>query len=358
MGDLQGNRIIVSLMERSFYKELVLICVLIVLLSTGAYMGVALGSWEILPSHVSKALLSKFGLFSNEVDPVEISIVWDGRMPRLLVAFLVGFSLAASGCIMQGVFKNPMASPGVIGISSGAALGAVAAIYLGLSARFLLALPVMAVVTALLSLIIVFAIATSGGKTSVSTLLLAGIALNLVFGALTSFIITLGTREFDVGRVIVVWLMGDLNNRSWEHVLIVLPTTLAALAGTYCFVKDLNILMIDEETAVNLGVNVRTARNSLLFFSSLQTGGAIAVSGVIGFVGLIAPHIVRGIIGPDNRKLIPVAGLLGAVLVIYADLFVRLVIKMDLKVGILTSLMGGPFFIYLLIKYRKRFEYL
>jgi len=123
-------------------------------------------------------------------------------------------------------------------------------------------------------------------------------------------------------------------------------------------VKDLNILMIDEETAANLGVNIKLARNGLLFLSSLQTGGAIAVSGIIGFVGLVAPHIVRGLMGPDNRKLIPIAGLLGAVLVIYADLFVRLVVKMDLKVGILTSLMGGPFFLYLLVKHRKRFEYL
>jgi iron complex transport system permease protein len=279
-------------------------------------------------------------------------------MPRFIVAFLVGFSLAAAGCVMQGVFKNPMASPGVIGVSSGAALGAVTAIYLGLAARSLFALPVSAVISSLLTLMMVFAIATSRGHTSISTLLLAGIALNLIFGALTSFVITLSTREFDVGRIIVTWLMGDLNNRSWDHVRIVFPTTLMALLGTLFFVKDLNILMIDEETAANLGVNIRLARNALLFFSSLETGGAIAVSGVIGFVGLIAPHMVRGLIGPDNRKLIPLAGLLGAVFVIYADLFVRLVVKVDLKVGILTSLMGGPFFLYLLIKYRKRFEYM
>ena len=203
-----------------------------------------------------------------------------------------------------------------------------------------------------------FIIATSRGHTSISTLLLAGIALNLIFGALTSFVITLSTREFDVGRVIVTWLMGDLNNRSWEHVQIVLPTTLLGLTGTLFFVKDLNILMIGEETATNLGVNIRLARNMLLLASSVMTGGAIAVSGVIGFVGLLAPHMVRGLIGPDNRKLIPLAGLLGAVFVIYADLFVRLVVQVDLKIGILTSLMGGPFFLYLIIRYRNRFEYL
>jgi len=130
------------------------------------------------------------------------------------------------------------------------------------------------------------------------------------------------------------------------------------LMGTLFFVKDLNILMIGEETAANLGVNIRLARNMLLLAASVQTGGAIAVSGVIGFVGLLAPHMVRGLIGPDNRKLIPLAGLLGAVFVIYADLFVRLVVQVDLKIGVLTSLMGGPFFLYLIIRYRNRFEYL
>ncbi len=341
-----------------FAKEIMLLEVLLCLFFLGGFLAISCGSWQIETDHVFKVLLMKMGLFSGKVSEVESTIVWDGRMPRFIVAFLVGFSLAAAGCVMQGVFKNPMASPGVIGVSSGAALGAVTAIYLGLAARSLFALPVSAVISSLLTLMMVFAIATSRGHTSISTLLLAGIALNLIFGALTSFVITLSTREFDVGRIIVTWLMGDLNNRSWDHVRIVFPTTLMALLGTLFFVKDLNILMIDEETAANLGVNIRLARNALLFFSSLETGGAIAVSGVIGFVGLIAPHMVRGLIGPDNRKLIPLAGLLGAVFVIYADLFVRLVVKVDLKVGILTSLMGGPFFLYLLIKYRKRFEYM
>ncbi len=152
--------------------------------------------------------------------------------PGLLVALLVGFSLGGAGTIMQGLFKNPMASPGVMGIDSGAALGAVLVIYTwGLQSQSLLALPFSAILFSVLTLVMVFAIATSRGQTSISTLLLAGIALNFVFGALTSFIITLSTREFDVGRVIVTWLMGDLNNRSWEHVNIVFPTTLIALAG-------------------------------------------------------------------------------------------------------------------------------
>jgi iron complex transport system permease protein len=246
----------------------------------------------------------------------------------------------------------------VIGISSGAALGAVLALYLGLSAHSLFVLPLFAISFSLITLAAVFVIATSRGYTSVTTLLLAGIALNLIFGALSSFVITLSTREFDAGRVIVTWLMGDLNNRTWEHVYIVTATTFLGLLGILFLVKDLNILMLGEETAVNLGVNVPRARNLLLLCASVQTGGAIAVAGVIGFVGLLAPHMMRSLVGPDNRKLVPLAGLLGAVFVVYADLFVRLVVQVDLRVGVLTSLMGGPFFLYLIVRYRKRFDYL
>jgi iron complex transport system permease protein len=331
---------------------------LVLLILLGGFLAVSSGSWSIGNKEVLQILLDKAGLYRGEIDQVESTIVWDGRMPRLLVALLVGFSLAVAGTVMQGIFKNPMASPDVIGTSSGAALGAVLALYMGLAARSLFVLPLSAILLSLVTLAMVFVIATSRGQTSVSTLLLAGIALNLIFGALTSFVITLSTREFDVGRVIVTWLMGDLNNRSWEHVEIVLPTTVLGLLGTLFFVKDLNILMLGEETAANLGVRIGMARNMLLLSASIITGGAIAVSGVIGFVGLLAPHMVRGLIGPDNRKLIPLAGLLGAAFVIYADLFVRLVIRVDLKIGVLTSLMGGPFFLYLIIKYRNRFEYL
>ena len=204
----------------------------------------------------------------------------------------------------------------------------------------------------------VFAIATSRGRTSISTLLLAGIALNLVLGALTSFVITLSTREFDVGRVIVTWLMGDLNNRSWEHVSMVFPTTVIALLGTLFFAKDLKHSHARRRNRGQSGCQHQAGPNGLLLFSSIETGGAIAVSGVIGFVGLVAPHIMRSLVGPDNRKLIFFAGLLAAVFIIYADLFVRLVVAVDLKVGIITSMLGGPFFLYLIIKYRKQFEYM
>lgn len=339
-------------------KDVYIFSALLVLIVAGGFISLSSGSWSISAAHVVMIILSKLGLYSGAINDVEATIVWDGRLPRFLVALLVGFSLGGAGTIMQGIFKNPMASPGVMGIDSGAALGAVLVIYSGLASGSLVALPCAAIIFSILTLLMVFAIATSGGRTSVSTLLLAGIALNLVFGALTSFVITLSTREFDVGRVIVNWLMGDINNRSWEHVIIVVSTTLVALLGTLFFAKDLNLLMLGEETAANLGVNIKRARNGLLLFSSIETGGAIAVSGVIGFVGLVAPHIMRSFVGPDNRKLIFSSGLLAAVFIIYADLFVRLIVTVDLKVGIITSMLGGPFFIYLIIKHRKQFDYM
>jgi len=339
-------------------RDYILLLVLLGLIVVGGGVSLSSGSWPTPVSHVVMIILSKLGLYSGAISDVEMSIVWDGRLPRFLVALLVGFSLGGSGTVMQGIFRNPMASPGVMGIDSGAALGAVLAMYLGWATDSLAALPIVAIVFSVLTLVLVFSIATSGGRTSVSTLLLAGIALNLLFGALTSFVLTLSVREFDVGRLIISWLMGELNNRSWEHAAIVVLTTVAPFAGMLFFSRDLNLLALGEETAANLGVDTRRARNWLLFFSSIQTGGAIAVSGVIGFVGLVAPHIMRSLIGPDNRKLIFFSGLLAAVFIIYADLFVRLVVATDLKVGIVTSMLGGPFFLYLIVKHRKRFEYM
>jgi iron complex transport system permease protein len=345
--------------EKKSFSVTGLTLLLLFLLVGGFMISLTNGSWAISSSRVGDILLGQCGLLSgNKPSLVEIAIVWDGRLPRVLTAALVGFSLAVAGAVMQGIFKNPMASPGVIGISSGAALGAVLAIYMGLAAVFPQALPIMAIIGALITLITVYMIATSAGRTSIATLLLAGIALNLILGAVTSFVITLSTKEFDVGRVIVTWLMGDLNNRLWLHVRIVSVTAAVALVLIFSYVRELNILMLGEEGAANLGVDVGRVRNILLLAASIMTGGAIAVAGVIGFIGLVAPHMVRAVVGPDNRYLIPLAGLLGAVFLIYADLCVRLYIPVDLKVGVLTSLLGGPFFIWQIIRYRNRFEYI
>ncbi len=316
------------------------------------------GTWQVSNRDVAAVVARKLFCRAVSVDDVIVAIVWDGRLPRFLVGFLVGCSLAVAGAILQGIFKNPMASPGILGTSSGAALGAVVSLYMGFASWSILALPFTAILFSLLTLILVFIIATSKGYTSIPTLLLSGIALNMIFGALTSFIVTLSTHEFDVGRAILTWLMGDLSNRSWEHVTIVFATTMLGLLGALFYAKDLNLLMHGEETAATFGVHISLVRNSLLLCSALMTGGAIAVSGVIGFIGLICPHMVRGLAGPDNRTLLPLSGLVGGILIVYADLFLRCVVHIDLRIGVLTTLLGGPFFLYLIISHRRRFEYI
>lgn len=325
------------------------------LLLLGMFLSVRIGPWEIGLQDIGRILASKILHMEMSSDPALEAIVWLGRVPRTLTGVIVGFALGAAGTIMQGIFKNPMASPGVIGTSSAAALGAVTAIYIGLSATGIYAVPSFAILFAFLSMLIVLGIATSGGLTSRYTLLLAGIAFNAIFGALTSLVIVLSTDQFEMARQIVGWLMGDLTNRSWQHVYIVLVITLVGTLWSLLYARDLNIIMLSEEIAANLGVNVTWSRNMLLFLAALLTGGAIAVSGAIGFVGLIAPHIMRSFVGSDNRLLIPSAGLLGAALVVYSDCVVRVWGGGGLRIGVLTALLGGPFFLYLIIRDRRKF---
>ncbi len=328
-----------------------------VVLLTGMFLSVRLGPWEIGLGDIAQVLTAKLFGLGTAPDPATEAIIWYGRIPRTITGALVGFALGCAGTIMQGIFKNPMASPGVIGTSSGAALGAVTAIYFGLAATNIYAVPAFAVLFAFLSMLIVLVIATIGGLTSRYTLLLAGIAFNAIFSALASLLIVLSTDQFEMARKIIGWLMGDLTNRSWEHVQIVLVIVLLGSLASLLYARDLNILMLNEEIAANLGVNVIRSRSVLLFLAAMLTGGAIAVAGAIGFVGLISPHIMRGFVGSDNRILIPTSGMLGGALVVYSDCVVRLWGGGGLRIGVLTALLGGPFFLHLIIKDRKKFVY-
>nr|WP_320114730.1 iron ABC transporter permease [uncultured Desulfuromonas sp.] len=338
-------------------KPLLSLLATLVCLLLGMTLSVSIGSWSISLSQIGEIL--GHVLSGGVIDPTDPTgtIVWFGRVPRTLCGALVGFSLGCAGVVMQGVFKNPMASPGIIGTSSGAALGAVTALYFGLAATSLYLVPLLAVTMAFVSLMVVLAVATSGGLTSRYTLLLGGIAFNAIFTAITSVVIVLSTEQYDMARKIVSWLMGDLTNRSWEHVIIIAVIALVGFIGSLLYARDLNILMISEEQARNFGVRVNWSRNILLVFSALLTGGAVAVAGGIGFVGLIAPHMMRSLVGSDNRLLLPAAGLLGGALVVYADCLVRLVGSGGLRIGVLTALLGGPFFLFLIIRDRKKYVY-
>ncbi|WP_225071174.1 iron ABC transporter permease [Desulfuromonas sp. CSMB_57] len=326
-------------------------------LLSGMFLSISFGPWQIGLTDIGRIVVTRIFGQPGETDPAALAIIWYGRIPRTLTGALVGFALGVAGTVMQGIFKNPMAEPGIIGTSAGAALGAVTAIYLGFAAGSVHAVPLFAILFAFLSMLIVLGIATSGGLTSRYTLLLGGIALNAIFNALTAVVIVLSTDQFEMARQIIGWLMGDLTNRSWDHVQIILAIALFGTLASMLYARDLNIIMLNEEVAANLGVNVARSRNMLLFFASMLTGGAIAVAGAIGFVGLIAPHVMRSFVGPDNRLLIPAAGLLGGALVVYSDCAVRLWSEGGLRIGVLTALLGGPFFLYLIIRDRRKFVF-
>ncbi len=329
-----------------------------ILLMIVSIVGIAVGSTDIPIDIVLRVLASKV-LPSDWVDTQGITesqqvIVWLIRVPRVIIAALVGAALAMAGAQMQGLFKNPLASPGIIGTSSGAALGAVIVLATGLATRSMFYIPLFAFLGAFLALFTVYALALLRGNTPVATLLLAGVALNALIGAMTSFVITMAWLEYDVAREIIFWLMGGLENRTWLHVWIVLPGIIVGSIIALLYTRELDILLMGTDTAYSLGVEVEQVKRIILTSTALLTGAAVAVSGVVGFVGLIIPHIVRLIIGPLHRSLIPASAITGATFLILADLLARTLHRPEeIRLGILTAIFGAPFFLYLLIRHRR-----
>jgi iron complex transport system permease protein len=281
-------------------------------------------------------------------------IILETRLPRIILAALVGAALAVAGAAMQGVFRNPMASPYVLGISSGAAFGASLAIVLGISwlpGQF--AVPSMAFLFCFLTLFLVYAISrTKGGFVPVETLLLAGIAVGAFFTALVSLMKYFAGDNLEV---IVFWMMGGLWQAEWKDVVISLPMIIAGTAILWLLSRDLNTMMVGEEHALHLGLNVNSVRLIVLLAASLVTAAAVSVSGIIGFVGLVIPHVVRLLVGPDHRILIPVSLLGGAIFMVWTDTLARTIISpAELPVGIITALVGAPFFVYLIISRRRK----
>jgi len=282
------------------------------------------------------------------------SIIMDTRLPRIILAALVGAALAVAGAAMQGVFRNPMASPYVLGISAGAAFGASLAIVTGISwLSGQLAVPSMAFLFCFLTLFLVYSISrTKGGFVPVETLLLAGIAVGAFFNALVSLMKYFAGEELSA---IVFWMMGGLWQARWEDVAISLPMIVLGSAILWLMSRDLNTMMVGEEHALHLGLNVNGVRLIILLAASLVTAAAVAVSGIIGFVGLVVPHVVRLLVGPDHRILIPVSLLGGAIFMVWMDTLARtIILPAELPVGIITALLGAPFFVYLIISRRRK----
>jgi iron complex transport system permease protein len=268
--------------------------------------------------------------------PMQATIILQVRLPRVLMAALVGGGLALSGVVMQGIFQNPMADPGLLGVSSGAALGAVLALTLGWAMQHYLILPGCAFLGGLAAAGLVYGLATSGGKTPVATLLLSGVAVSSLTAALTSFILT-RSRDSMI-REILFWLMGGLEASSWDHVRLTTPVVLLGVVIILLFTRDLDILLCGEQRALTLGVDAQWCRMLLLTLATAVTSVVVSLSGTVGFVGLI----------------VPVSFLGGAVFLILADLVARVLVRpQEVRLGIITAFVGVPFFLYLLRTHRR-----
>ena len=316
-----------------------------------AIFSVSLGQAEIGAASTVKILLAKLtfqkSLLQN-LPQSQVAIVWNIRLPRILVALLVGSGLAVSGAVFQSLLMNPLADSYTIGVSSGAALGAVLAIYINVFlTTTLVPVSLCAFVGALLTLFLVIKIASRNGYVSAANLIIAGIIVSSIFSAGISLLKNLSGDQV---ATIVAWLMGNLAARTWPQVLLALPFVVGGTVVCSYFARDLNLLSLGEQESRALGVNVQTIRRIYTITAALITAVCVSVSGVIGFVGLIVPHLLRFALSSDNRALIPLSALLGGVLLLLADNVSRLLFALEIPVGVITTLFGGPFFIYVFIK--------
>ncbi|MFE2332878.1 FecCD family ABC transporter permease [Streptomyces coelicoflavus] len=311
------------------------------------------GAYPIPVGDVLGSLLHRTGLGGTELDRVAESVLWNVRFPRIVLALLVGASLGCAGALMQGVFGNPLAEPGVIGVSSGAAVGAVGAIAFGLNFLGTWTVSVFAFASGLVTVLVVYAMSRSGGRTEVVTLILTGIAVNAFAGALIGLFLFFA----DTAAVnqIAFWQLGSLAQATWPKVLAVLPCAALGLGLAPLYARRLDLLALGERPARHLGVEVERLRIVLVLVIALLTAAAVSVAGVIGFVGLVVPHLLRMAAGPGHRFLIPGSALLGALVLLAADLAARTVAEpAELPLGVLTALLGSPFFFWLLRRTRRR----
>ncbi|MEK8127253.1 iron ABC transporter permease [Paenibacillus filicis] len=286
----------------------------------------------------------------SSISDRELLVVWQIRFPRVLVGALIGAALGVSGAAMQGVFRNPLVEPGYIGVSSGAAAGAVCALFFGWAGLSRWALPLSAFIGAALAVLTIVSVWRSSRSRSIATLLLLGIGINALLSAMISVLVASSNNEQEL-RSIVFWLQGGLEARTWDHVRLIGLPIIAACLLTISFGRHLNMLMLGDDQAASCGVNVRRTRYTLLALASLMTGSAVAVSGIIGFVGLLVPHLIRLLAGPDHRFLLPASALGGALFLVLADVVSRMVLQpVTLQVGVVCACVGAPLFIGLILR--------
>ena len=325
-----------------------------VLLVAGV-LAAGVGSVAVPPLTVVKILASRVPLM--EFDPTWPdawdTIVWQLRLPRIVLAGIVGGALAVSGATYQGLFRNPLASPSLIGATSGAGLGATAVMVTGVPLYFhgVSALPVAAFAGAVLAVTAVYLLARQSEGASLTTLILAGVAISFLAGAVTSLLMIRSDPDL---RPVLSWLLGSFISAQWKHSLMVLPYVAASMLIVLGYGRVLNVFQLDEDQARQLGVNVERTKVVLIAVATVATAAAVSFVGLIGFVGLVAPHAVRLMWGTDYRALLPMAAIVGAAFLILADLVARTAASPgELPVGVITAVCGAPFFLYLLRSRRQ-----
>lgn len=334
-------------------KKIGIIPAMLIALLVVIVVATAIGAVYVPFLDTFKIILKNLGILDNATFAEgQEPIIFLVRFPRVLVAALAGTALAASGAVMQGMFRNPMADPGLLGISSGAGFGAVLAIKLGLSAVSMFFMPVFAFIGAFIAILMVYLLSYRKGKVPVLTLILSGIAISTFIGALTNVVLTL-SYDYQV-KEFLFWSTGGLDGRRWEHVQLVILPIIISISLMFVYSRDLNVLLMGEEEAKSVGLNTGKTRTILLILISVATASAVCVSGAISFVGLIVPHIMRLIVGPNHKILLPTSAIGGAIFLVVCDLISRVVvIPNEIGVGIITALIGAPYFLYLLLRSKK-----
>lgn len=334
---------------------------LIIILVAASLWAIGSGALSISPGQVISILAGKMGIDTGiAYTEQQANVLWIIRLPRVIMALLIGATLSVCGAALQGLFRNPLADPGLLGISSGASAAAVLTIILGSSLAGSMAgimgqysLNIATFTGALLATVIVYRISQQGRKTNVGIMLLGGIAMNAMFSAFTGFMILYANDQ--QLRSITFWTMGSLGGANWTNIAALLPFTLSCIIGMPLLAKSLNAFSLGESDAASLGIRTERLKTIVMILCAIGVGASVAVSGMIGFVGLVVPHIIRMIIGPEHKRLLMASALAGAALLVLADLMSRTIVApIEIPIGIITGMVGAPFFLYLLLREKRK----
>ena len=345
----------------------IIIFLILILVIIFSIISLTSGPIKISIKEIFYILFNQFGFLGNTENDffsnIQESVLINIRFPRVILAILVGAGLGTSGAILQGLFRNPLVDPGFIGVSSGAAVGAIISIMFGkLISNFLphilqaFLLPILAIVGSFLTIMIVYSLSKVNGKTNVMAMLLSGVAINAIAGSIIGFFVSISS-DLEL-RSFTFWTMGGLDNSDWFIVILVSFFTIVPFLFIYKFKTEIDIFMLGDSEAANLGVNVEYLKRKIILISSIMVGISVAFCGMIGFVGLVTPHLIRLFISPNHKYLIPGSALLGSLILVLSDFISKTIISpAQLPIGIVTSAIGAPFFVWLILSQKRRFSY-